>query len=68
MTERTSTMANIAAIRADYSDAKDVNEIIDLVEASQADPYGSTLALLYGTAELHKEENIIRARAAANHS
>jgi hypothetical protein len=65
MTTRTSTLANIPAILADYSDESAVNEIIEAVEAAATDQYGSTLALLYGTAELHDKNNILAARIAA---
>ena len=53
MATRTSTLANIDKIRADYSNEAEVNEIIDLVESSVDDPMASDYAMQYGTKALY---------------
>lgn len=50
---RTSIYANIDAIRKDYADETDVQEIIDIVEASVKDPMASDYAMQYGTKALY---------------
>lgn len=50
---RTSIYANIEAIRRDYADEAEANEIIDLVEASVSDPVASDYAMQYGTKALY---------------